>query len=964
MIQGASIAGAERIIAVDVHSRKLEFAASLVQPIGSTPPVRIRSLPIRDLTDGRGADFTFEARRKESIEQAYAATRKGGTCVVIGIGSRKESVNLREPVYREVPVKLTSGVRLGPYEILGPLGAGGMGEVYSARDTRLGRTVAIKVLPSDLADNARLKTRFEREAKAISALNHPHICALYDVGDSYLVMEHCEGITLATRISDGPLPIEQVRQYGIEIADALDQAHRHGIIHRDLKPLNIMLTKSGVKVLDFGLAKQQVAASSPEEATIQQVTEEGKILGTIQYMAPEVLHGEEADARSDIFALGLVLYEMVTGKPAFTGTSRASLIAAILEREPKPIAELQPASPPALDRLIHACLAKDPDQRIQSAHDVKLQLEWSSDAVVPAVRPTRRRAWSGIATAVLVTAVLASLGTWVLARSRPAPRPLRRFSILLPQDLTVSRAIAISRDGRHLVYQSGRSLGSGENGPLCLRNMETGDIKPLADTDDAVFPFFSPDGEWIGFQANGELKKIALAGGGSISVCKLEQLRGATWLPNDDIVFSSPLAPMQRVSSAGGIPQKITAAGSSFGYWPSVLPDGEHLLYTVGKGNGEWEHAHISVLSLRDGRSSVVLEGGTYARYARGHLIYSRSGSLFAVPFDAKKLRVMGSPVPIASEVGGNPANGLVFFDVADDGMLVYKPSSASALSELVWVDRKGTLAPVSKIRRQYGPPRISPDGGQIAVEMTEHRSTDLWLLDVQRETWMRLTSGGTNLGAVWSPDGKRILFGSNRNGPYTVYSTPSDGSQPPQQIMGVSTMLTWTFPAAISRDGRSLLLLQSIRGESTMSWIADLAQPDIVKPLMSTTSKNLSVDLSPDARWIVFSSDETGRSEIYLSRFPSVGRKWPLSAEGGSDPRFRHDGSEVFYRNGNKMMAADLTLGPEAAIGKPRILFEGDYEREFDVTADGKRFLMVRSAKPPPSQVNVVLGLFDNSKP
>jgi eukaryotic-like serine/threonine-protein kinase len=835
-----------------------------------------------------------------------------------------------------------------------------MGEVYRARDTRLDRTVAIKILAAELAQDKRFRIRFEREAKAISSLNHPHICALYDVGPDYLVMEHCEGKTLAQRIAEGALPVEQVLRYGMEIADALDKAHRQGIIHRDLKPSNVMITKSGVKLLDFGLAKQN-AMSSPEESTLPQVTEEGKILGTIQYMAPELFHGREADARSDLFALGLVLYEMATGKPAFTGESKASLIAAILEHEPEP---LKPATPPSLDRLIRACLVKDPDQRIQSAHDVKLQLLWilDGDAASPArMRPFAR--W--IVPIVVAAAVAATAVTWFLARPRvsPSPVPVRRFSIMLPPTAAIAGIPAISRDGRWMVYPS-----SSDAAPLYVRSMDRGEVKPLPGTEGGFNPFFSPNGEWICFfDANhGVLKKIAIAGGAPILVCKTEQIRGATWLPDDTIVFGSMGTPLLRVSSGGGRPQELTKRSTDTNfYWPSALPDGQHVLYTIGSVTGNYDQARIAVLSLRDGRSQVILEGGTSARHVRGHLVYSHSGTLFAVPFDTDELKVTGSPVPIASDVAeragaarGHSPNGASYFGVADDGTLVYVPQGPSLPNELVWVDRKGVATPVSNIRREYESPQISPDGGQIAVQA----SNDVWLFDLRREAWTRLTTEGQNGAAVWSLDGRQIFFASNRNGPFSVYAVPSDGSQLPRQL--THDQKSWTFPAAISRDGRSLVVFRSQPGGASDLYVVDPSQPDAARPFL-TAHKAAYADLSPDAHWIAFSLDETGRDEIYVGAFPSLGRKWPVSIEGGTSPRFRADGRELFYRSGDKMMAVDISLGPEPRFGKPRMLFEGDYDEGFDVMPDGQRFVMLRSEKRPPAvQLNVVTGLFDNLKP
>jgi len=719
-----------------------------------------------------------------------------------------------------------------------------------------------------------------------------------------------------------------------------------------------MITKSGLKLLDFGLAKQHVV-SSPEESTVQQVTEEGKILGTIQYMAPELFHGREADARSDLFALGLVLYEIATGKPAFTGDSKASLIAAILEREPRP---LNPETSPALERLIRACLVKDPEERIQSAHDVKMQLQWllKGDADRPApVRPLAR--WSVL---IVVAALIAGAAvvTWFVARPRASPSPVRRFSILLPPTAAIGGIPAISRDGRWMVYHSSDAA------PLYVRSMDRGEVKPLPGTEGGVNPSFSPNGEWISFfdENQGVLKKIAIAGGAPILVCKAELIRGATWLPDDTIVFGSLGTPLQRVNSAGGTPQELTkrSTGTNF-YWQSALPDGQHVLYTIGNATGNYDQAKIAVLSLRDGHSQIILEGGTSARYVRGHLLYSHSGTLFAVQFDTDQLKVTGSPVPIASDVSerprvgrGNSPNGASYFAVADDGTLVYVPRGPSLPNELVWVNRKGLATPVSNVRRDYDSPEISPDRAQIAVQA----SNDVWLFDLRREAWTRLTTEGQNGAAVWSPDGRQIFFASNRNGPINVFVVASDGSQPARQL--THDQKAWTSPLAMSPDGRSLLAFHSQRGGASDLYVVDPSRLDAARPFL-TAHKVSNAHLSPDGHWIALCLDETGRDEIYIGAFPSLGRKWPVSIEGGTSPRFRADGRELFYRNGNKMMAVDIRLGPEPGIGKPRMLFEGDYAEEFDAMPDGQRFVMVRSEKQPPAvQLNVITGLFDNLKP
>jgi serine/threonine protein kinase len=848
-------------------------------------------------------------------------------------------------------------MRLGPYEIVAPIGAGGMGEVYRARDTRLDRIVAIKTLHE--AD-ARLKIRFEREAKAISALNDPHICALYDVGPDYLVMEHCEGKTLAKRIADGPVPVEQILQHGIQIADALSKAHRQGIIHRDLKPANIMLTKSGVKLLDFGLAKQNLQ-SSPEQATFQQVTEEGKILGTIQYMAPELLHGKEADTRSDIFALGLVLYEMVTRKAAFSGASKASLISAILEHQIAPT-----DAPPPLDRLIRACLVKDPDERVQTAHDVALQLRWiAGDVSMPRRAVPRRSAVAWVAAAIALIAAIVVFTIW---KVRPAERStpvVRRFSILIPPSTPLwsveSQMIAVSPDGNQLVYNS-RKDGLIK---LYLYSLRTSESKAIPGSEGGTDPFFSPDGRWIGFcTRDGELKRVSTAGGTPFTISRNRTVRGATWGPDDTIIFGEREKPLQRVSASGGIPQPVTAPDPQIKVrWPAFLPGGKQILYTVGDLSGEFENAKIAVLDLKSGKSKIVLQGATCAQYFRsGHLVYAHSGNLFTVPFDAKKMEVSGPPAPIVDDLAGPLPSGVALFALSEDGSLFYVPDSGTHEGELGWADRSGRVSSLSAERRIYEESgRLSPDGKQLIIPIGRFPRYDLWRYEEERGSWTRMTSEATNIAPVWSPDGKQIVFTSNRNGAANLFVMPVDGSAPPKQITtgaGGQVAHSW------SPDGQAIAF-----GEMTPTSRAGISLMSVAtwksKPLLLTPFNEDEAVFSPDGRWLAFRSDESGRFEIYVQRYPSGGRKWQISRDGGMEPRWRADGREIFWFKGRRVMAADVRSNEEFIAGRPRMLFESaaGVMPAGDVTPDGQRFLMVRrQERELPDRINVVLGLFGES--
>jgi eukaryotic-like serine/threonine-protein kinase len=852
-------------------------------------------------------------------------------------------------------VKLASGVRLGPYEIVAPIGAGGMGEVYRARDTRLDRTVAIKILPDEFANDARLRARFEREGKAISSLNHPHICALLDVGPDYLVMEHCEGKTLAKRIAEGPLPIGQVVQYGMEMADALDKAHRQGIIHRDLKPANVVLTKSGVKLLDFGLAKQHVE-SSPAESTVQQVTEEGKILGTIQYMAPELFAGKEADARSDIFALGLLLYEMTTGKPAFSAASKASLIAAILEHEPQPI-----TAPAPLDRLIRACLAKDPEERIQTAHDVKLQLKWTgeSDGVIAETRRPRRTL---VVAGLAAMALAGALAGFILGRSSKtaAQQPLQHYAIPLPANASIAfveeTSLAVSPAGNLVVY-----VADTEPPQLYLRSSDDFGTRAVPGTEGARNPFFSPDGKWVGFEADSFLKKVSLAGGKPMTICAGHFTRGADWGSDDQIVFAQNWCSLQRVSASGGKPEPVTPYATNRNErWPIILPGGKHVLYTLGDRSANYDHAKIMVVSLQDGRSRVVLDAATNAHYIPGgHLLYLHSGTLLSIAFDPATLNVSGSPAPVVEEVGSYGPGGLAYAAVSSDGTLLYMPRNPVGLqSELVWVDRKGVPTPITPKRRGFYQPRLSPDGKQLLVAILGKQDrTDLWLCDLGSEAWTRLTSEGQyNSDECWSPDGRQITFSSNRNGPFNVFLMPTDASAPARQL---TRNQAWTDATSWSPDGQTLLASWERPGTGYDIMSVPIKEPDHTFAFIATSAQETGGVFSPDGRWVAFQSNESGSSEIYLQAYPR-GRRWQISSQGGAAPLWRRDGGELFYRAGSKVMAVPLQLAPDLVIGKPHMLFEGDFDEDYDVSADGQRFVMLKYDKSSSqTQINVVMGLF-----
>jgi eukaryotic-like serine/threonine-protein kinase len=646
---------------------------------------------------------------------------------------------------------LATGARLGPYEIVAPLGAGGMGELYRARDTRLDRTVAIKVLPSVLAADAQFRERFEREARAISALTHPHICTLHDVGEhngfAFLVMEYLEGETLADRLARGHLQLDEALSFGIQIADALDAAHHRGIVHRDLKPANVVVTKTGTKLLDFGLAKGVAPAAtfsgvSTAPTRQQDLTARGSIVGTLQYMAPEQIEGQEADARTDIFAFGLLLYEMLTGKKAFEGKSQASLIGAILKDQPPPVSLVQPLSPQSLDRVVRRCLSKDPDDRWQTARDLAAELRWIVESPSVAAQrnvPRPQRAWIERLVWSIVTLALIATVAWVLWRA-PVTSGATRLTLELPPALDLQggggdRLLAMSPDGRSVAFVA----TSGGKTQIYLRHSDRFDPVPVSGTEGGVDPFFSPDGKWLGFidggvsgvgvvpETSGKLKKVPVGGGPPTTLCDAAN-RGASWGPDNTIVFTaSATSGLSRVNAAGGTPETLTKLQPSerSHRWPAFLPGGKAVLFSIQPSDASFDDAQIAVRSLETGEQRVLAQGGFSPIYLpTGHLVFGRAGVLLAMPFDVRRLEVTGPPVPILEGVAMNTGTGAEQYATAA-GSLVYLPGPASATRrELVWVDQRGAERPLGVEKRPYNDLAVSPDGQGIALEVMARPET------------------------------------------------------------------------------------------------------------------------------------------------------------------------------------------------------------------------------------------------
>jgi Tol biopolymer transport system component len=860
---------------------------------------------------------------------------------------------------------LAAGARLGPYEIQAPLGAGGMGEVYRARDTRLGRTVAVKVLPAQLSNNPELRERLEREAKAISSLSHSHICALYDVGregeTDYLVMEFLEGETLAARLGRGALPTEQVLRYGTEVADALDKAHRQGIVHRDLKPGNIMLTKSGVKLLDFGLAKP-VAPSGAHSTftalpTQAELTREGTILGTFQYMAPEQLEGKDADARTDIFGLGTVLFEMATGRKAFSGATQASLISSILRDEPPPISRVAPMTPPALDRVVRTCLAKDPEERWQSAGDVAKELRWIAEGsaagvAAPATVSSRRRNRERIAWAIAGAA--AAIAAWLaVSRPRPAEAPaakVLRTNILLPEKVRLNNAM-ISPDGSRVAFSGVDATGKVQ---LWVRPLDAYTATPLGGTEGGILPFWSPDGRFIGFFADKKLKRVEASGGSPLVIYDVDGL-GGTWGSGGDILFTGPSGPVFRLPATGGKATPVTRLDTKLREtahrYPFFLPDGRHFLYTALNlaGNSRDPANRIWVGSL-DGASARPLAPANFnAQYADGYLLFPRAGdfggSLLAQPLDLKRLDAKGEPVVVAEQVGlYGDFLGYGDFTVSNAGTLVYDASQLS--TRLEWFDRGGKQVGV------FGEPaprfaiRISPDGSRVAFGQEDPgtQTSQVWIGDVARGIQTRLTSGpGSNSGPVWSPDGLRVAYQTDRKHQADVYIRAASGAGAEQALTDEDGQ---RIPNDWSADGRFILCADREAAGGRLMQVAILPVGDPKKPvtfLPRAPNDFGGMRFSPDGKWVAYEQDESGRREVYAVSFPDGQRKVQISSNGGLNPKWTRNGREILYTAfDGKVMSVEIEPGQDLRVGATRALFQlPDGAFGLDVTADGERFLV-----------------------
>lgn len=832
-------------------------------------------------------------------------------------------------------MSLSTGSRLGPYEIVSPLGAGGMGEVYRARDTRLDRTVAVKILSASVGALPELKARFEREARAISHLQHPNICVLHDIGQQdgtdYLVMEYLEGESLADRLARGPLPPEQVLRYAREVADALDKAHRAGLVHRDLKPGNVMLTKSGAKLLDFGLAKPAVTAAAHVATALTQakpLTTEGMLVGTFQYMAPEQLEGKEADTRSDLFSFGTIVYEMATGRRAFEGKTQASTIAAILAAEPAPMCSLQPMTPPALERLVRRCLAKDPDERWQSAADLAAELRWISDAgsragtPAPLIRRRIRRETMAWAAAAILLVALFALVLWSW-HNRGLQRPLRA-SLLPPENVRFETAgrngsPALSPDGTHIAF-----VGS-INGirALYTRDLTSAESRKLTDTDGAYYPFWSPDGQSLGFFANEKLKRVDAQGGPAQVVCDAADARGGTWGAGDVILFSANRnSIIYRVDAGGGMPNPVTKfhEKETSHRWPYFLPDGKHFVYVTSPIGTTTEANTVRFGSL-DGTDKEVLRSSSSVAYAVGSLLYWRDGTLVAQPFDPLNGTLHGTLKMIAEKVRFDALFSRAVFSASNDGTIVYQPGSVTA-SRLVWYDHRGTQLKTLGEERDYVDVSLAPDGTRVAATTADDPSNGtVWMFDA-RGVSTRFATTSTRARPMWSADGKEVLLLQEINGKFGLYERAADGSGKEKMIYGGPDL----YDMDLSPDGRWLAGTTSGPDTKLDVVIVDLHEAGWkLKPFQNSKFNESMAVFSPDGKWIAYVSDESGRSEVYVAPLDLHTGRVQVSTEGGVAPRWSRDGHELYFMTPPTTLtaAAMKFAGTGIEPGQPIRLFQ-----------------------------------------
>jgi len=891
---------------------------------------------------------------------------------------------------------LSAGTRLGPYEIVSPIGAGGMGEVYRATDTRLDRTVAIKVLPAHLSSNPDLRARFEREAKAISALQHSNICVLHDVGKEadvdFLVMEYLEGETLAARLPRKPLAVDEALRIAIEVADALDTAHCRGVIHRDLKPGNIMLTKSGAKLMDFGLAKPYGLAASgslPAFSAVatmtspaSPITTAGTVVGTVQYMSPEQIQGHEADARSDLFAFGATLYEMLTGKRAFAGKSQLSVASAILEKDPEPLGTLQPLTPPSLERLVSKCLAKNPEERWQNTRDLASELRWIAEgggtagtapgSKLAAKRRKRELLVGALAVGFLLAAILSAVSYWRVERT-PARVIIAEITppdkVQFRTDPFAGGTPVLSPDGRALAF-----CGADENGKtmLWVRSLNSLVAHPLPGTEGAVDPFWSADSGALGFFAGGKLKTVAASGGPAVVVAAAPNEFGGSWNRDGTILFvPDDTKGVYKVAAGGGNPVLVIAADpSKFRFYgsPRFLPDGKHFLYQAGGRDAASSGTYFGSLDGGEGRLAVR---GTSAKYASGFLLYLRETTLMAQAFDPARGELKGDQPRLVAERVAREYFWEIF-DASENGILIYKTDSGGSGKQLTWFDRAGKNLSVTGEIGAYYDVRLSPDGQKLASNadyLANSSNSEIRVDELARGVHMRLTiDPHTDHGVpVWSPDGRTIAFaalsGKVRRG---IYEKPSNGAGGEELLLPSENPDRQIWPTSWSRDGGFILYSrEGINPSPPDIWVLPLAGDRKSRPFVQAQAAAYDGQFSPDGRWVAYTSEESGRSEVYVVPFDAArvlnadpgsaraggGGRWEISASGGRCPRWRRDGKEIFFLSpANQMMAAEIEeKGNSIVVRTPQALFRClrlsvlsvPSFAPYDVSPDGKKFVI-----------------------
>ena len=887
---------------------------------------------------------------------------------------------------------VTAGTKLGPYEIQSPLGTGGMGEVYRARDTRLDRVVAVKVLASHLSSSPELKQRMEREARAISSLNHPHICQLYDIGShdgtDFLVMEFLEGETLAQRLGKGALPLTEVFRIGIDVAEALAVAHRSGIVHRDLKPANIMLTAGGAKLMDFGLAKplgMQNAASGSGSAPpsftavatlsgpspLSPLTTAGSIVGTIQYMAPEQIEGKEADARSDIFAFGAVLYEMVSGKRPFSGKSQISVASSILESDPAPISSFKPNTPAAFEHVVTTCLQKNPEERYQSAQDIKLELQWiaanrqAPAAAALASAPALKKERIGWAAAVIAAIVLGAAAAILFYHPAQPERSIR--AVIDPPEKTSLNLTGdsagppvLSPDGASIAFAATAADGKTS---LWVRPTNMLEARMLPGTGGAMFPFWSPDSHSVGFFAEAKLKTIDLSGGTAQVVCDATLGRGAAWGPGDIIIFSGgPISPLLRVNASGGSPSAFTTIDGTLHTshrWPFFLPDGKHIVYLAMHHDPTKSANNTIYYASLDGKENRPLfRSQTNAIYADGFLLFGRGEQLMAQAFNASSGTLSGSPQIVLTGVMNDAATWHMDASASDDGLLIFA-SGASGDVQLVWVDRNtkqiSTIA--DKLADMQGAV-LSPQADRVAMQINAGE-TDIWVLDLARGVRTRLTFGPVgNTDPRWSPDGAWIAYVSARDGRFAIYRKHSDGSGAEELLVSDESQIAIAL-SDWSRDGKFLLYSQPLSGIGPARKTWSLPLEGERKPAL-VLDRGANAKLSPDGHWLAYQSAESGTVQVYVVAFGGGQGKWQVSANGGTMPSWSKDGKELYYFDPtNSLFAVPVnSAGNALQFGTPERLVSNWTVPSvplYDVSPDSKKILLDRVPQQVSQSVTVV---------